>query len=115
MLNAKYVQKWLKINDTLEVWRAHGVGGMTGAILIGVTASSNIGVVSASAYQLGIQVLAVVIVAAYAWIITMILLKILDAFGHLRVPDEVQLNGLDNPLYGENAFNLWGMKRHMDK
>ncbi|MFS2324217.1 MULTISPECIES: ammonium transporter [Brucella] len=113
--NAKYVQKWLKIDDTLEVWRAHGVGGMTGAILIGVTASSNINAVSASAYQLGIQAMAVAIVAAYAWIITMILLKILDAFGHLRVPEEVQLEGLDEDLYGENAFSLWGMKKHMDK
>lgn len=113
--NAKYVQKWLKIDDTLEVWRAHGVGGMTGAILIGVTASSNINAVSASAYQLGVQVLAVVIVAAYAWIITVILLKILDAIGHLRVPEEIQLEGLDDQLYGENAFNLWGMKKHMDK
>ncbi|MCX2698127.1 MULTISPECIES: ammonium transporter [Ochrobactrum] len=113
--NAKYVQKWLKIDDTLEVWRAHGVGGMTGAVLIGVTASSHINAVSASAYQLGIQVLAVVIVAAYAWIITMILLKILDAFGHLRVPDDIQREGLDDELYGENAFSLWGMKRQMDK
>ncbi|MDT6941044.1 ammonium transporter [Brucella pseudogrignonensis] len=113
--NAKYVQKWLKIDDTLEVWRAHGVGGMTGAILIGVTASSNINAVSASAYQLGIQAMAVAIVAAYAWIITMILLKILDAFGHLRVPEEVQLEGLDEDLYGENAFSLWGMKKNMDK
>lgn len=113
--NAKYVQKWLKIDDTLEVWRAHGVGGMTGAILIGVTASSSINAVSASAYQLGIQAMAVVIVAAYAWIITMILLKILDAFGHLRVPEEVQVEGLDDNLYGENAFSLWGMKKHMDK
>lgn len=113
--NAKYVQKWLKIDDTLEVWRAHGVGGMTGAILIGVTASSHINAVSASAYQLGVQVLAVAIVAAYAWIITVILLKILDAFGNLRVPEEIQLEGLDDQLYGENAFNLWGMKKHMDK
>jgi len=113
--NAKYVQKWLKIDDTLEVWRAHGVGGMTGAILIGVTASSSINAVSASAYQLGIQAMAVAIVAAYAWIITMILLKILDAFGHLRVPEEVQVEGLDDNLYGENAFSLWGMKKQMDK
>jgi Amt family ammonium transporter len=113
--NAKYVQKWLKIDDTLEVWRAHGVGGMTGAILIGITASSSINAVSASAYQLGVQVLAVVIVAAYAWIITNILLKILDATGHLRVSDDTQREGLDDQLYGENAFNLWGMKKHMDK
>lgn len=47
--NAKYVQEWLNVDDTLEVWRAHGVGGMTGAILIGVAASPHINAVSASA------------------------------------------------------------------
>jgi len=113
--NAKYVQKWLNIDDTLEVWRAHGVGGMTGAILIGVAASSSINAVSASAYQLGIQLLAVIIVAAYAWTVTMLLLKAIDACGQLRVPDDIQREGLDDQLYGENAFNLWGMKTHMDK
>jgi len=106
---AKYVQKWLKIDDTLEVWRAHGVGGVTGALLIGVLASSHINQVQASAHQLGVQALAVAIVAAWAVIVTLILLKVLDAMGILRVPEEVQLEGLDMAETGERAVNLWNM------
>ncbi|MEI6283336.1 MAG: ammonium transporter [Alphaproteobacteria bacterium] len=106
---AKYVQKWLKIDDTLEVWRAHGVGGMTGALLIGVLASSHINQVSASGHQLGVQALAVAIVAIYAWIVTTIILKLLDMTGTLRVPEKVQEEGLDKVMYGERAFNLWNM------
>ncbi|MCF3932036.1 ammonium transporter [Acuticoccus sp. M5D2P5] len=110
---AKHVQEWLKIDDTLEVWRAHGVGGMTGALLIGVLASSHINEVSAGLHQLGIQALAVVIVAVYAWIITTILLKILDGFGTLRVPEDIQEEGLDESMYGERAYSLWDMQRKL--
>ena len=113
--HAKHVQKALGIDDTLEVWRAHGVGGMTGAILIGVLASSHINKVEASVGQLGIQVLAVAIVAIYASVITLILLKILDAFGVLRVPDAIQMSGLDKAETGESAYHLWGMDRSLPK
>lgn len=111
---AKYIQEWLKVDDTLEVFRAHGVGGITGSLLIGVLASSQINAVSAGMHQLSIQIMAVVIVAAYAWIITNILLKCLDAIGNLRVPAQVQEEGLDDDLYGERAFNLWNMKAGQD-
>ncbi|OSP53651.1 ammonium transporter [Pseudoruegeria sp. SK021] len=104
---AKYVQRWLKIDDTLEVWRAHGVGGLTGALLIGVLASSAINGVSASTHQLGVQALAVVIVASYSWVITYVILKLIDLTGSLRVSEEVQESGLDQSLFGEQAFNLW--------
>ncbi|MFL1874660.1 ammonium transporter [Hansschlegelia beijingensis] len=113
--HAKHVQAWLKIDDTLEVWRAHGVGGMTGAILIGVLASSHINQVSAGLDQLGVQVLAVAIVAAYASLVTFILLKILDGLGILRVSETIQQTGLDEPFYGEAAFNLWDMDRGRPK
>lgn len=109
--NAKYVQRWLKIDDTLEVWRAHGVGGVTGALLIGILASSHINEVAAGWHQFGVQLLAIVIVAAYASIITIILLKILDSMGVLRVPDQEQIDGLDDEMFGETAFSIWGMRR----
>lgn len=112
---AKYVQQWLKVDDTLEVWRAHGVGGMTGAILIGVSASSHINSVTAGIGQLGVQLLAVVIVATYASAVTFGLLKVLDVFGVLRVSDDIQMKGLDETLYGEDAYNLWNMDRTLPK
>ena len=111
--HAKYVQRWLKIDDTLEVWRAHGVGGMTGALLIGVLASSNINKVSASLEQLGVQALAIVIVAVYAWFITTWILKAIDATGKLRVPEEVQTSGKDM-TFEEEPYALWDMKQKSD-
>lgn len=113
--HAKHVQSWLKIDDSLEVWRAHGVGGLTGALLIGVLASSSINQVSAGLHQLGVQALAVAIVAAYASLVTYILLKILDGLGVLRVSSSVQEKGLDDAMYGERAFNLWDMERDTSK
>ena len=108
---AKYVQRWLKIDDTLEVWRAHGVGGLTGALLIGLLASSSINKVQAGLGQFLVQLLAVVLVAAYASLVTFILLKVLDALKLLRVPEDIQAKGLDEPYYGEKAYNLWTMDR----
>ncbi len=66
---------------------------MTGALLIGILASSHINKVEASLGQFGVQVLAVAIVAIYASVVTLILLKILDALGILRVPDAIQMSG----------------------
>jgi Amt family ammonium transporter len=111
---AKYVQMWLKIDDTLEVWRAHGVGGLTGALLIGIMASSHINQVSASLQQFGVQLLAVLVVGAYASFVTFMILTGLDRFGTLRVPEEIQEEGLDTML-GERAFNLWNMDRTLPK
>ncbi len=107
--HAKHVQRWLKIDDSLEVWRAHGVGGMTGALLIGLLASPHINKVSAGAHQLGIQILAIVIVAIYASLVTFIILRILDGARILRVPETIQEEGLDTPILGEQAYNLWDM------
>ena len=104
---------WLKVDDTLEVWRAHGVGGMTGALMIGVVGSSHINKVEASLHQLGVQASGVVLVAAYACIVTVIILKLLDLTGKMRVSDQVQIEGLDSPMYGEAAYHLWNMDRKM--
>jgi Amt family ammonium transporter len=107
--SAKAVQSWLKIDDTLEVWRAHGVGGMTGALMIGVAASAGINKVEAGVHQLGVQALAVAVVGLYAVIVTWVLLKILDLTGTLRVPEAQQRDGLDAKMVGEEAYHLWDM------
>lgn len=111
--HAKYVQRWLKIDDTLEVWRAHGVGGMIGALLIGIMASSSINKVSASLEQLGVQALAIFIVAVYSLVITTIILKAIDITGKLRVSEKEQVSDKD-PLFQENAYTLWDMKNKSD-
>ena len=87
---------------------------LTGALLIGVLASSHINQVSASLRQLGVQLLAVTVVAAYSSLVTLLVLKGLDRFGTLRVPEAIQEEGLDKML-GECAFNLWEMDRTLPK
>ncbi|MDF2800065.1 MAG: ammonium transporter, partial [Devosia sp.] len=88
---AKYIQSWLKVDDTLEVFRAHGVGGITGSILIGLLASSHINAVSAGPRQLLVQIVGILVVVIYA-------------------AEDVQREGLDEKLLGEQAFGLWNMK-----
>lgn len=113
--SAKAVQSWLKIDDTLEVWRAHGVGGMTGALMIGVAASAGINKVEAGVHQLGVQALAVAVVGLYAVIVTWVLLKILDLTGTLRVPEAQQRDGLDAKMVGEEAYHLWDMNPRLPR
>ncbi len=107
---AKYIQSWLNVDDTLEVFRAHGIGGITGSLLIGIMASSHINAVSASSRQFMVQALAVVIVAVYSGVVTNIILRVIDSLATLRVPEAVQREGLDEMLYGEHAYSWWNMK-----
>ncbi|WP_173087776.1 ammonium transporter [Devosia sp. 1635] len=107
---AKYIQSWLKVDDTLEVFQAHGVGGITGSLLIGLLASPHINAVSAGPRQLLVQALGILIVVIYAAVVTSIILRLIDRFGKLRVPEEVQRQGLDEQLYGEQAYSLWNIK-----
>ena len=107
---AKYIQSWLKVDDTLEVFRAHGVGGITGSILIGLLASSHINAVSAGPRQLLVQIVGILVVVIYAAVVTAVILRVLDRFGKLRVAEDVQREGLDEKFLGEQAFGLWNMK-----
>lgn len=103
---AKIVQQRLRFDDALEVWRAHGMGGVTGALLLGVLASSSINAVNASSHQFLMQLLGVASVAVYSYIITYIILVFINAIGPIRVPDAEQVAGLDESLYGEDAYKM---------
>jgi Amt family ammonium transporter len=102
----------MKWDDALDVWAAHGVGGIMGSILLGVFASKAInaagadGLLEGNAEFLGIQVAAVAIVAAYSFAGTWLILKIIDKFERVRVPDAVEQKGLDSEIHGEAAYVL---------
>jgi ammonium transporter, Amt family len=102
----------MKWDDALDVWAAHGVGGIMGSVLLGVFASTAInaagadGLLRGDARFFGIQVAAVAIVASYSFAATWIILKILDRFERVRVPDAVELKGLDTEIHGEAAYVL---------
>ncbi len=102
-------RKW---DDALDVWAAHGVGGLLGTILLGVFAYLSVnaagadGLVAGGAAFFGKQVVSAAFVAAYAFAVTWLILKFLNLFGPVRVTDEVELAGLDQELHGEDAYVL---------
>jgi ammonium transporter, Amt family len=102
-------RKW---DDALDVWAAHGVGGLAGTILLGVFAYLTVnaagadGLVAGRAAFFGKQVVAAVLVAAYAFVVTWLILKVLNRFEAVRVPDELELQGLDAEMREQEAYIL---------
>ena len=99
---AKRIQDDLKIDDALEVFRAHGVGGITGSLMIGIFGATPIDRVSGSAREFLVQLLAVVVVGAYSVLVTWLIMKTLGAVGPVRVSAEEEARGLD----AEEAYHL---------
>ncbi|GLV60573.1 ammonium transporter [Dictyobacter sp. S3.2.2.5] len=103
--------KWIRIDDTLDVWAAHGMGGVTGAILTGlfaekaINSAGNNGLLFGNPGQLWTQILAVVVTMAYSFILTFLLLKILAPLG-LRVSAADEEKGLDIAVHGEEGYRL---------
>jgi len=86
----------LDIDDSLDVFAVHGVGGIFGTIMIAVFGQASFVV----------QVGSVVIVAAFTIIVTWILAKVATQIFPMRVTDEVEVAGLDLEAHGEQAYNL---------
>jgi len=106
-------QKW-KIDDSLDVFPVHGVGGILGTILAGIFASSELGLFSGQglaegmtiASQLNIQLIGVVSTFAYTAIATYIILKVVDRITGLRVSAEEEQQGLDIVSHEERGYDL---------
>jgi Amt family ammonium transporter len=97
-------------DDALDVWACHGVGGVFGTILTGVFAVAAIngvsGLVEGNSHQFLVQTLAAFFVLAYSFGVTWAILKILNLITPVRVPDSVEVKGLDEGLFGERAYEL---------
>jgi ammonium transporter, Amt family len=93
------------IDDALDCFGVHAVGGIAGALLTGVFAIKEYGGTSGwiegNAAQMINQIEGIAIVIAYDAIVSLILLKIIDAVIGLRVTAEVEREGLDLALHGE--------------
>jgi Amt family ammonium transporter len=98
----------LKIDDALDVWAVHGVGGTLGALLTGVFAVAAVGgasgLIDGNAGQVGKQAVAVVATWIYSGIATFAILKIVDFFVGLRVEEAEEEAGLDSSQHGEVAW-----------
>ncbi|TSC85580.1 MAG: ammonium transporter, Amt family [Parcubacteria group bacterium Gr01-1014_8] len=102
----------MKIDDTLDVWAAHGVGGLAGAVLTGffaekaINAAGNNGALFGNPEQLAIQLIAVLAVGLYAFVVTYILLKLISFVMPLRVTSADEHEGLDKSSHGEEGYRF---------
>jgi Amt family ammonium transporter len=103
----------LKVDDALDVWACHGVGGVWGSLAIGLFATKSVNEAGANGLfygggfgQLGVQALAIVAVAAFSVVATFVILKLVGAAIGLRVHLEAEQLGLDASQHGEVAYQL---------
>ena len=95
-------------DDSLDVFGVHGIGGMVGALLTGVFASSTLGgsVVGMNiGGQLWLQVIGVVATLLYSGIVTFVLVKIVDGMIGIRVTADEETTGLDLSLHHERGYS----------
>jgi Amt family ammonium transporter len=100
-----------RIDDTLDVFACHGIGGMIGAVAVGLFATALVnpsvnGLFYGHPVQLGIQALAVVVVSVFAFAGSYLLLRLVDLFSPLRVSPKEEEDGLDLSQHGEEAYHL---------
>jgi ammonium transporter, Amt family len=105
------VKGTLKIDDSLDVFAVHGVGGILGSILLAVFASDAFGGAgyadeAGMASQLWIQLKGVGIVAAYSAVMTIIIGYMLSMVLPMRVSRDAERDGLDITSHGERAWDL---------
>lgn len=107
---AVYIRAKTQLDDALEVFAVHGVGGIWGAIATGIFAVAAIGgtagAIDGNSGQVVTQVVAVVATMAYSFVVTLVILKVLDLIPGLglRVSGDEEDQGLDLSAHGERAF-----------
>ncbi|MCB1798559.1 MAG: ammonium transporter [Gammaproteobacteria bacterium] len=110
-----YIKRVLKIDDSLDVFPVHGVGGILGTLLAGVFSSTGLGVFSGYGFADGItgmggqfyvQLVGVLATVAFTAVVTFVILKVVGAMLGLRVSDEQEVEGLDIGLHEERGYDL---------
>lgn len=106
----QYIKRVLKIDDSLDVFPVHGIGGITGSLLTGVFAASSMGGLGlpdgvSIIDQVSVQALAVIVTIGWCAIISFALLKLIDQCIGLRVTEEEEVQGLDIVLHEETGYH----------
>ena len=109
------IKQVLKIDDSLDVFPVHGVGGILGTLLVGVFASTQLGIFSGQGFaegittmreQLGVQAIGVVSTLVYTAIMTYIILKVVQMITGLRVSEDEETQGLDIIDHEERGYDM---------
>jgi ammonium transporter, Amt family len=102
-----------RVDDSLDVFGVHGVGGAMGALLTGVFATravtgaeAPVGLVDGNLNQVGVQLFSILVVAAYSAIATFGILKLVSVVTVLRVSEAEETRGLDLSLHGEAGYQF---------
>ena len=105
-----------RVDDSLDAFAVHGVGGFTGAVLTGIFSTALLGAtdiggsgvsplaVAGGAGQLIAQIKGTALVAVYSFVVSFILFKVIDMVMGLRASEEIEDRGLDLGLHGEEAY-----------
>jgi len=109
-----FVKQKLKIDDSLDVFPVHGVGGIIGTLLAGIFAASSLGIFSGQGLaegmtissQLGVQFVGVVSTILYTAVATYVILKIIEPITGLRVSDDEEQQGIDISSHEEKGYDL---------
>lgn len=102
--------KKMKLDDALDVWGVHGVGGCIGTILLGVFGTASVnpsgfdGAIHGQWAFLGKQIAAVAGASIYAFIFTYVMLKLINRITPVKVDSKQAEIGLDEALHGEQAY-----------
>lgn len=100
-----------RVDDTLDVFACHGIGGIVGALLTGVFATKAVnpngadGLLAGNATLLGVQFMAVVSTIAFAAIASFVILRAMRLVMELRIPVDAELAGIDVTEHGEEAYH----------
>ncbi len=110
-----YMKRVLKIDDSLDVFPVHGVGGMLGIFLAGVFSSTALGVFSGYGHaegivgmggQIQVQLVGIAATVLFTAAVTFVILKLVQVTTGLRVGDEQEIEGLDIVLHEERGYDL---------
>ena len=109
-LGVEIIRIKLNIDDSLDVFAVHGIGGMLGTILCGLLMSESFGGVGfddgrSAIDHIKIQTYAVLVTLIWTTVFTYLILKIISLRTNLRVSEEDEITGLDTSSHGESGYN----------
>lgn len=95
------------IDDSLDAFAVHCIGGMTGALLVGVFCFTPVaGLLSGSFAQLGKQAIGVLAAVVFCGVGTLLIALVVKKVFGLRVSERVERDGLDISIHGERGYHL---------